>query len=72
VASIDLQRRHPTGDSLAWLLDPEIFDEITQRVVFRDGEFQRPGPREEELYRSRTDGVAKVHLSLHSEWRRFP
>ena len=64
------------GDSLAWAYSIQtIFDEITQPpVVFRDGEFHETGPLgEEELYRFKDPiGVAKVHLSLHSEVATLP
>src|SRR5213594_627294 len=64
------------GDSLAWAYSIQtIFDEVTQPpVVFRDGKFQETAPLgEEELYRFQDPiGVAKVHLSLHSEVATLP
>src|SRR6266850_5752894 len=64
------------GDSLAWAYSIQtIFDEITQPpVVFRDGRFQETAPLgDEELYRFQDPiGVAKVHLSLHSEVATLP
>ena len=64
------------GDSLAWAYSIEtIFDEITlPPVVFRDGEFHDTASLgEEELYRFQEPiGVAKVHLSLHSEVATLP
>jgi saccharopine dehydrogenase (NAD+, L-lysine-forming) len=64
------------GDSLAWAYSIQtIFDEITQPpMVFRDGGFQETAPLgEEELYRFQEPiGVAKVHLSLHSEVATLP
>ena len=64
------------GDSLAWAYSIQtIFDEITQPpVVFRDGKFLETEPLgEEELYRFQDPiGVAKVHLSLHSEVATLP
>jgi saccharopine dehydrogenase (NAD+, L-lysine-forming) len=64
------------GDSLAWAYSIQtIFDEITQPpIVFRDGQFRETAPLgEEELYRFQDPiGVAKVHLSLHSEVATLP
>lgn len=64
------------GDSLAWAYSIQtIFDEITQPpVVFRDGSFRETAPLgDEELYRFQDPiGVAKVHLSLHSEVATLP
>jgi saccharopine dehydrogenase (NAD+, L-lysine-forming) len=64
------------GDSLAWAYSIQtIFDEITQPpIVFRDGQFRETAPLgEEELYRFQEPiGVAKVHLSLHSEVATLP
>jgi len=64
------------GDSLAWAYSIQtIFDEITQPpIVFRDGAFTETPPLgEEELYRFQEPiGVAKVHLSLHSEVATLP
>jgi lysine 6-dehydrogenase len=64
------------GDSLAWAYSIQtIFDEITQPpVVFRDGRFHETAPLgDEELYRFQEPiGVAKVHLSLHSEVATLP
>src|SRR5262245_42779249 len=64
------------GDSLAWAYSIQtIFDEITQPpFVFRDGRFVETEPLgEEELYRFQDPiGVAKVHLSLHSEVATLP
>jgi saccharopine dehydrogenase (NAD+, L-lysine-forming) len=64
------------GDSLAWAYSIQtIFDEITQPpIVFRDGAFQDTAPLgEEEMYRFQEPiGVAKVHLSLHSEVATLP
>jgi len=64
------------GDSLAWAYSIQtIFDEITQPpIVFREGAFQETAPLgEEELYRFQDPiGVAKVHLSLHSEVATLP
>jgi len=64
------------GDSLAWAYSIQtIFDEITQPpIVFRDGDFKETAPLgEEELYRFQDPiGVAKVHLSLHSEVATLP
>jgi lysine 6-dehydrogenase len=64
------------GDSLAWAYSIQtIFDEITQPpMVFRDGKFQETEALgEEEMYRFQDPiGVAKVHLSLHSEVATLP
>lgn len=64
------------GDSLAWAYSIEtIFDEITQPpMVFREGAFTETATLgEEELYRFQEPiGVAKVHLSLHSEVATLP
>ena len=64
------------GDSLAWAYSIQtIFDEITQPpMVFRDGRFQETAALgEEEPYRFQDPiGVAKVHLSLHSEVATLP
>jgi lysine 6-dehydrogenase len=64
------------GDSLAWAYSIQtIFDEITQPpLVFRDGAFQETAALgEEEMYRFQDPiGVAKVHLSLHSEVATLP
>jgi len=64
------------GDSLAWAYSIQtIFDEITQPpMVFRDGTFQETAALgEEEMYRFQDPiGVAKVHLSLHSEVATLP
>jgi saccharopine dehydrogenase (NAD+, L-lysine-forming) len=64
------------GDSLAWAYSIQtIFDEITQPpMVFRDGKFlETEALGEEELYRFQDPiGVAKVHLSLHSEVATLP
>jgi len=64
------------GDSLAWGYSIQtILDEITQPpVIFRDGRFQETAPLgEEELYAFQEPiGVAKVHLSLHSEVATLP
>ena len=64
------------GDSLAWAYSIQtIFDEITEPpFVFRDGRFVETEPLgEEELYRFQDPiGVAKVHLSLHSEVATLP
>jgi saccharopine dehydrogenase (NAD+, L-lysine-forming) len=64
------------GDSLAWAYSIQtIFDEITQPpIVFRDGAFKDTAALgEEEMYRFQEPiGVAKVHLSLHSEVATLP
>jgi len=64
------------GDSLAWAYSIQtIFDEITQPpMVFRGGKFQETTALgEEEMYRFQDPiGVAKVHLSLHSEVATLP
>ncbi len=64
------------GDSLAWAYSIEtIFDEITQPpIVFRDGKFEETVTLgEEELFRFQDPiGVARVHLSLHSEVATLP
>lgn len=64
------------GDSLAWAYSIQtIFDEITlPPVVFRAGKFEETAPLgEEEFYRFQDPiGVAKTHLSLHSEVATLP
>ncbi len=64
------------GDSLAWAYSIQtIFDEITlPPVVFRNGKFEETAPLgEEEFYRFQDPiGVAKTHLSLHSEVATLP
>src|SRR5262245_58371080 len=64
------------GDSLSWGYSIQtIFDEITQPPwVYRNGAFQEAPPLgEEEMYRFLDPiGVAKVHLSLHSEVATLP
>ena len=65
-----------SGDSLAWAYSlATVFDEITMPpMVFRDGQFRETEALgEEELYRFQDPiGVAKVHLSLHSEVATLP
>jgi saccharopine dehydrogenase (NAD+, L-lysine-forming) len=64
------------GDSLAWAYSIQtIFDEITKPpMVYRDGKFMETAALgEEELYRFQEPiGVAKTHLSLHSEVATLP
>jgi saccharopine dehydrogenase (NAD+, L-lysine-forming) len=64
------------GDSLAWAYSIQtIFDEIIKPpMVYRDGQFlETSALGEEELFRFQEPiGVAKTHLSLHSEVATLP